>query len=337
MNPTEDELKKIITSNSEKAKNFGIKDPNITFLHYLCQRMVETCIVTKDFDIFKLVKQVIEKLSMSDEEKKSFFNITKKFEKEFPNDLKLVNYNLSSNDYKNLSKQHFLGINSNLKFNRNFQPEIFSLILDEKLLDNYELVHDICQIISNCPSLLIVNYILYPKNKDGKLAEEFGFDGQTYQSLYALMRAVYTNKKIKSFIFHSVGYYDINLAPEICKLIEQKLQSETLVSFHFGNFNLNESWFKKIEFLLGSTKSLLFFSYENKRMTKEKVLNFKNVISKNRSILALSIVTPIFSGMKLEAKERIKQSFKEEGNSSKLEFVYLSDQSLVSQYLLEGN
>ena len=53
---------------------------------------------------------------------------------------------------------------------------------------------------------MIGNYILYPRNKDGKLAEVFGLDGETYQSLFALIKAVTVNKKIKSFVFHSVEY-----------------------------------------------------------------------------------------------------------------------------------
>ena len=99
-----------------------------------------------------------------------------------------------------------------------------------------------------------MNYILYPKNKDGKLADEFCLDGENYQSLFALIKAVTVNRNIKSFVLHSVEYYNLNLAPEICRLIEQKLQSETLVAFHLGNFNLKENWMKKIQFLLGATK-----------------------------------------------------------------------------------
>ena len=119
------------------------------------------------------------------------------------------------------------------------------------------------------------------------------------------------------------------MAPEICRLIEQKLQSETLVAFHFGNFNLNENWIKKIEFLLGSTKSLLFLSYENKKYTKEDVLDFKRVVSKNRSIMILSVVTPIFKGMKIEVVDKIKQALLSDNKDSKLNLVYLSNQSLI--------
>jgi hypothetical protein len=242
-----------------------------------------------------------------------------------------VNYNLNLKDFQNLSALNYLGINSNLKFEKNSQPEMITLIIDDKLLEDTNLVKDLADLITNCSSLIIVNYILYPRNKDGTLAEVFGLDGETYQSLFALIKAVTVNKKIKSFVLHSVEYYNINLAPEICRLIEQKLQSETLVSFHFGNFNLNENWIKKMDFLLASTKSLLFLSLENKNYTKDYILDFNNVMAKNRSIMTLSIVSPIFKGMKKEVVEKMKESYKTDNKDSKLEFIYFDHQSLIDK------
>lgn len=331
LHPTDEELKKIVKDNENKAKEAGIQNTHIIFLHYLSKSFVEENVVTQNYNIFKTLKQIANNLTLTEEEKEYLDITEKRFEKEFPLDLRLVYYNINSSEFKKLSMLNYLGVNSNLKFNSKFYPEVLTLIIDEKLLENDALVKDIAELISYCPSLMIVNYILYPKDKDGKLAEVFGLDGETYQTMFALIKAVTVNKKIKSFVFHSLENYNLNLAPEICRLIEQKLQSETLVSFHFGNFNLNGSWLKKIEFLLGSTKSLLFLSYENKTYTKEDVLNFKNVISRNRSIMTFSIVTPIFKGMKKEVMDKIKQSFKSDNKDSKLELVYLSHQSLVDK------
>jgi hypothetical protein len=239
----------------------------------------------------------------------------------------------------NLEGLHFLGINSNLLFNKkmNLQPEVFTLVLDDNLLDKYDHVRGIADVIANCPTLQIVNYILYPKNKDGQLADEFCLDGENYQSLFALIKAVTVNRNIKSFVLHSVEYYNLNLAPEICRLIEQKLQSETLVAFHLGNFNLKENWVKKIQFLLGATKSLLFLSYENKNYTKEDVLDFNKALIKNRSIMILSIVTPIFKGMKKKVVSDIKNNLKPDNKDSKLQIIHLSHQSLINPTWIAPN
>ena len=331
LRPTEKELEEITTKNLEKAKEAGIKYTHIIFLHYLCQAFVENFVIIKDYNVFKLLKEIYEKLTLNEEEKEGLDITDKRFEKEFPTDLRFVNYNKNSKEFQNLSMLNFLGINSNLKFNKNMQPEVFTLIIDDKLLEDLRLVNDIADIIANCSTLIIVNYILYPRNKEGKLVEVFGLDGETYQSLFALIKAVTVNRKIKSFVLHSIEYYNINLAPEICRLIEQKLQSETLVAFHFGNFNLNENWIKNIVFLLASTKSLLFLSLENKMYTKDRVLDFKTFMSKNRSIMALSVVTPIFKGMKKEVMEKMKETFKIDNKDSKLELVYFNHESLIDK------
>lgn len=331
LRPTEKELEEITTKNLEKAKEAGIKYTHIIFLHYLCQAFVENFVIIKDYNVFKLLKEIYEKLTLNEEEKEGLDITDKRFEKEFPTDLRFVNYNKNSKEFQNLSMLNFLGINSNLKFNKNMQPEVFTLIIDDKLLEDLRLVNDIADIIANCSTLIIVNYILYPRNKEGKLVEVFGLDGETYQSLFALIKAVTVNRKIKSFVLHSIEYYNINLAPEICRLIEQKLQSETLVAFHFGNFNLKENWIKKIDFLLASTKSLLFLSLENKMYTKDRVLDFKTFMSKNRSIMALSVVTPIFKGMKKEVMEKMKETFKIDNKDSKLELVYFNHESLIDK------
>lgn len=331
MHPTEDELKKIISNNVENAKELGIQNSHIIFLYYFCKLFVENYVVTKNYNVFKTLKEIINKLPLTNEERTNLESTEKKFEKEFPMDMTFVNYNLNLKDFQNLSSLNFLGINCNLKFDKNMQPEMLTLIIDDRLLGDTNLVKDISDLITNCSNLLIVNYILYPRNKDGKLAEVFGLDGETYQSLFVLIKAVTVNKKIKSFVFHSVEYYNINLAPEICRLLEQKLQSETLISFHFGNFNLNENWVKKMDFLLASTKSLSFLSLENKNYTKDYILDFNNVMAKNRSIMTLSIVSPIFKGMKKEVIEKMKESYKTDNKDSKLEFIYFDHQSLIDK------
>ena len=338
LNPTEIELRDITTKYLEQAKLNGIENAHIIFLYYLCQRFVEAYVIVNNYNIFTTLNNMINDLNLSQEERESLNNTEKRFQKEFPIDMKLVNYNLSLKRYKNLSVLNYLGINANLKFNSNYHPEILNLIIDDELLENSNLVKDISDVIENCQSLIIVNYILYPKDIDGKLQEDFGLDGQTYQSLFSLMKAVTVNKKIKSFVLHSMKDYNINLAPEICRLIEHKLQSETLVAFHFGNFNLTGSFKKKIEFLLSSTKSLLFLSFENKNYSKEDVLNLKNSILKNnRSIMTLSIVTPIFNGMKKSVIDKMRLCTETDNKDSKLEFVYFSHNSLIDNSWVDKN
>jgi hypothetical protein len=97
--------------------------------------------------------------TITNEERTNLESTEKRFEKEFPTDMTFVNYNLNLKDFQNLSSLNFLGMNSNLKFEKNFQPEMLTLIIDDQLLENINLVKDIADLISNCPNLIIVNYI----------------------------------------------------------------------------------------------------------------------------------------------------------------------------------
>ena len=128
---------------------------------------------------------------------------------------------------------------------------------------------------------------------------------------------------------HSIKDYSIILAPEISDLIIKKLQSETLVSLHIGNFNLSTQFYNKVIFQFASTRSLVFVSLENKNVSKEGIITLKNVLSKNRSILALSIVSSLFKNMKPEIINKYKSTLKE---GSKLEIIHLSDKSLFDSY-----
>ena len=107
-----------------------------------------------------------------------------------------------------------------------------------------------------------------------------------------------------------------------------------MVFLHIGNINLSNEFNKKLIFQFSSTRSLLFVSLENKYFTKDNILSLKNVLSKNRSILALSIIAPLFKNMKPEIINKFKSTLQE---GSKLEIVYLNSQSLFSSFINENN
>ena len=195
-----------------------------------------------------------------------------------------------------------------------------------------ELMETLAESIRYNNQLQIVNFILIPKNNNGELLEYFGFDGLMFAMLYKLIEAVSLNRSIKSFFLHSVKNYSIILAPEISNLIIKKLQSETLVALHIGNFNLSTQFHNKLIFQFASTRSLAFVSLENQNFSKENIITLKNVLSKNRSILALSIASTFFKNMKPEIINKFKSTLKE---GSKLEIVHLTDISLFDDYLSE--
>ena len=116
-------------------------------MHYFCKNFVENFVVTKNYNIFKTLKEIINKLPITDEKTAKLESTEKRFEKEFPTDMTFVNYNLNLKDFQNLSPLNYLGINSNLKFDKNFQPEILTLIIDDQLLEDINLVKILLQIV----------------------------------------------------------------------------------------------------------------------------------------------------------------------------------------------
>ena len=193
-----------------------------------------------------------------------------------------------------------------------------------------DLIESLSETIRYCPTLKIVNFILIPLNNEGKLVENFGLDGLMFTMLYKLIEAVSLNRAIKSFFLHSVKDYSITMAPEISNLIIKKMQSETLIALHIGNFFISNEFNKKLIFQLSSTRSLIFVSFENKFFSKDNISPLNNILRKNKSILAFSIVSPFFNKMKPEIINKFKSTLR---YKTKLEVVNLSGQSLFNSFL----
>lgn len=321
-NPSEEELKNFIEKYDDLAEKKKFHEPKMIFLDILGEYFVRENMLEDDFDVFSLIQKTYTNLDFDEKELEKCKTVLERFEKEFDTNMNHIVYDITKEELRDKNTLYLQGINQNLKFNKDCQPNALTLILNEKFLDNEKLIEDLYELISNCPTLQIVNYFLYPRDKDGEIEEVYGLDGSFLQMLYYLVEAVSINKNIKSFFLHCVKDYNIILAPEISNLIIRKLQSETLVAFHLGNFNISEGFVSLLEFQLSCTKTLIFFSLEN-TYTKQEMLSFKRGLSKNRSIMAICVVSSLLEKMKKEVKKIIKSALK--CNDA---VVYLSEKSL---------
>ena len=315
---------------NSKCKIPGLNYPRETILTYATGILIQNNrLLDKNFNIFKYISNIYNNIKLSSEEKEKCQLVEERFQKEFSTELKFLKYDITQGPLQNLPPSFYPFINFNLSINEIHQPNIITLILNENIMTKVELMETLAESIRYNNQLQIVNFILIPKNNNGELLEYFGFDGLMFAMLYKLIEAVSLNRSIKSFFLHSVKNYSIILAPEISNLIIKKLQSETLVALHIGNFNLSTQFYNKVIFQFASTRSLVFVSLENKNVSKEGIITLKNVLSKNRSILALSIVSSLFKNMKPEIINKYKSTLKE---GSKLEIIHLSDKSLFDSY-----
>lgn len=226
-----------------------------------------------------------------------------------------------------------LGINYNLKFYKKIRPKIFTLIINEELLEKAKLIKDLFELITECPSISAVNYILYPKDENGKLAEYFGFDCELYQRFYTLINAVQKNRKISTFCLHCITNYDVILPPEICLLISQKLTNESLTILHIGNFLFPDEFQERLEFLLSTSRTLLIYSIEHPLLTKENLESYITLFGKNKSLNAVSLVSPQFDEMSngeiYQYKELIRKS------NSKLGIINIGFTSIINECFFE--
>ena len=332
-NLSENDINYILEKYNPKNKNCkisGLKYPKETILLYATGLIIDNSnLLDRNIDIFKFVQNIYLNLGFSEKEIEKCRFVEERFQKEFEMDLKLLTYDINKGIFQRLSPILYPSFNLNFALKDLCQPNILTLILNEEFLTKVELIESLSEVIRYCPKLQIVNFILIPKKNNDELLETFGLDGLMFAMLYKLVEAVSLNREIKSFFLHSIRDYSIIMAPEISNLIIKKLQSETLVSLHIGNFYISGEFYKKLIFQLSSTRSLLFVSFENKYITKDSIITLKSVLSKNKSILALSLVTHLFKNIKPEIINKFKSTLQE---GSKLEVVHLSNESLFNSY-----
>ena len=309
----------------KKAKEQSINDPDSLFYQLFGEKSIKD-FFQSSIDVFKYIKTIYNGLNFSDEDLKKCKIAEERFQKEFEINMYHIYFNLENQNIKTLKTVELKGVIDNLKYNNEYAPQILTIILNDTLLTNEFVIEELSELLQYCQKLQIVNLIIYPVDANGNLVESFGFDGLYYQMLYKLLYGISNNRNIKSLFIHSVKDYSLVFAPEISNLIIQKLQSETLVSFHIGNIILNGDFLKKFGFQILSTRSLLFLSIEMKEIKKSVIQYLLSNLPKNRSLYACSFVTPNIKGVKKKIQE-LKQEL--EKVKSQIQVLYFDKKTII--------
>jgi hypothetical protein len=303
----------------------SFSDPDSLFYQLFGEKNIKN-FFQSTIDVFKYIKKIYNGLDFSDEELKKCKIAEERFQKEFDINMYHIYFNLQNQNIKKLKTVQLKGVIDNFKYNKEYQPQILTLIINEPLLTNEFVIEELSELLQYCQKLQIVNLIIYPLDENGNLIESFGFDGLYYQMLYQLFYGISNNRNIKSLFIHSVKDYSLVFAPEISNLIIQKLQSETLVSFHIGNIILNGDFLKKFGFQILSTRSLLFLSIEMKEIKKSVIQHLMSNLPKNRSLYACSFVAPNIKGLKKKIQE-LKQEL--EKVKSQIQVMYIDKKTII--------
>ena len=328
-NPTVGNIDDIIKKYKEKAKTRHIINFERLFYQKLGEFYIQQYFMTKGFDIFKYISNIVsnKKLNLSDEEKKDCKLVEERFQKEFDIDLKSVIIDLNNANLTFLQDLQYKGICDDFIYHLDSQPNILTIIITPKLFEKNNLIIELGKVLQYSPQLQIVNIIINPKDKMGKLMEDFGFDGLYYNLFYKLIYGISENKNIKSLCIHSIKDYNLVLAPEISNLIIKKLQSETLTFFHFGNIIISGNFNRKFGYQLLSTRSLLFLSLHLKNLNKDLLEKFKSVFNQNKSLIAVSLTSRKYLMNKKEKKNFVDEIKK---NNNKINLLNLGKLTFVT-------
>ena len=250
----------------------------------------------------------------------------KTLEKEFEENLLSIVYDLKG-ELRKLQNLVLLGINRNLKFNPTFQPQIFNLVLTPYLLENEELINDIAELIEYGEKLQIVSILINPVDENGNELDNFNLNISDHTMLNRILSGVANNKKIKALFIQCLREHKIVLAPESANLLINKLQSETLLAFHIGKFTLSSEFLGKLCFQILSTRSLMFFGLDNKKIWTFLLNKLLPALKANTSLLALSLTGFIME----QDKELIKDFIEKLREENKmLRGIYFGQNSLVT-------
>ena len=175
----------------------SFSDPDSLFYQLFGEKNIKN-FFQSTIDVFKYIKKIYNGLDFSDEELKKCKIAEERFQKEFDINMYHIYFNLQNQNIKKLKTVQLKGVIDNFKYNKEYQPQILTLIINEPLLTNEFVIEELSELLQYCQKLQIVNLIIYPLDENGNLIESFGFDGLYYQMLYQLFYGISNNRNIKS-------------------------------------------------------------------------------------------------------------------------------------------
>lgn len=322
LNRIEQIIKKYYSKVHKKINTNGFR--NLIY-ELIGENLIKKYFLVPSIDIFKTSKNIFSTLGFGEEDIKGCKVALEPFEKEFEMDYKGIVYNITQ-EIRTLAQCQFQGINTTLKFHPDYQVGIFTIILNQNFFKLPQVANDVAQILLHSKSIKIVNLIINPLDENGKLIETFGFDGAYYKVLYKLFEEIAENRTIRGLFFHSMKNYHTVIAPEISTLIIKKMQSETLLTIHFGNIRFSSNFFQKLMFQIVSTRSLLFLSLHGEGLGSQLNEKILPSILRNTSLVAVSMTG--LQKTELEGAEKFKKEIKEK--NKKINLIYYGEKSFIT-------
>ena len=325
---TETEIKAFINKHQSTASKAKINNFQELFIQLITEDYITNNALTSEYNVFNKFKSTLSSLSLTSSQLNRLHHIETRFQKEFEMKLNSIFILYDSLLYP-LTPVQRKAIISNISFLDKFNPNIFTILITNRFIHDDDIVTMITEMIAHSKTMQIINIILYPLNEDNHILNRYGLDCKGYKVLFKIMKSVADNRYIKSLCLHSVKDYNIVLAPEIAQQIVYKLQSETLIAFHLGNFRISETFAKQFFFQIVSTRSICALSIESDDVKRFPIRALIKIIEQNVSLQVLVFICANTESD--EVMEDINECVNEfELKEGQEDVVYVGNKSIIS-------
>ena len=325
---TETEIKAFINKHQSTASKAKINNFQELFIQLITEDYITNNALTSEYNVFNKFKSTLSSLSLTSSQLNRLHHIETRFQKEFEMKLNSIFILYDSLLYP-LTPVQRKAIISNISFLDKFNPNIFTILITNRFIHDDDIVTMITEMIAHSKTMQIINIILYPLNEDNHILNRYGLDCKGYKVLFKIMKSVADNRYIKSLCLHSVKDYNIVLAPEIAQQIVYKLQSETLIAFHLGNFRISETFAKQFFFQIVSTRSICALSIESDDVKRFPIRALIKIIEQNVSLQVLVFICANTESD--EVMEDINECVNEfELKEEQEDVVYVGNKSIIS-------
>ena len=157
---TETELKAFINKHQSNASKAKIKNFQEIILQLTTEDYITKSFLTSEYNIFTKIKSTISALSLTSSQKNRLIIIEKRFQKEFEMKLNSIVILYDTLLYP-LNPAQRKAIISNISFLEKFSPNIFTILLTNRFIQDEEVVTMVTEMIAHSKTMQIINVILY--------------------------------------------------------------------------------------------------------------------------------------------------------------------------------
>ena len=330
---TETEIKTFINKHQSTASKAKINNLQDLIIQLITEDYISNNALTSEYNIFTKFKSILSSLSLTSSQLNRLHHIETRFQKEFEMKLNSI-FILYDTLLYPLTPVQRKAIISNISFLEKFNPNIFTILITNRFIHDDDIVTMITEMIAHSKTMQIINIILYPLNEDNHILNKYGLDCKGYKVLFKIMKSVADNRYIKSLCLHSIKDYNIVLAPEIAQQIVYKLQSETLIAFHLGNFKISETFAQQFFFQIVSTRSICALSIESNDIKRFPIRALIKIIEQNVSLQVLTFIYAhhtVSDDNEEEVMDDINECVNEfELKEGQEDVVYVGNKSIIS-------